>query len=99
MIGWIQGFPLWRKALWGLSVLLGTLGAVLLLMRRSLAPTLLWGAAILMVVGFVGHDLLLADGVKYYGQVGMISSTILNVLAILLAWHASIAARGRAFKR
>ncbi len=62
MIAWIQEFPVWRKMLWGLTVLTGTIGGVLLVLRRALAPSLLWAAAVLMLLAFVGHDILMADG-------------------------------------
>jgi len=99
MIAWIQDFPLWRKALWGLTVFLGTAGGVLLILHRKLGPTLLWLASLLMLLAFVGHDLMMAEGVKYYGQTGVIASSFMVALTMLLAWHASAAARTRRFKR
>jgi hypothetical protein len=98
MIVWIQGFPLWRKVLWAVTVLLGNGGAVLLLMRRPVAPALLWGAAILMLLAFIGYDLLLAKGSEYYGQTGLLASSFMIALAFLLALYASAALKGRYFK-
>lgn len=99
MIAWIQDFPIWRKAVWGLTVLLGTAGGVFLILQRKIAPTLLWLASLLMLLAFVGHDLMMAEGMKYYGQTGVIASSVMVALTFLLAWHASAAARGRRFKR
>ncbi len=99
MIIWIQDFPLWRKVLWGLTVLIGTLGSISLILRRASAPFLLWSAALLMLLGFVGHDIFLANGIKYYGQIGIISSSVLIGLAFVLAIHASFAARRKSYKR
>jgi hypothetical protein len=98
LIVWIQDFPVWRKALWVVTVLLGNGGAVLLLLRRPLAPALLWGAAMLMLIAFIGHDLLLAKGSEYYGQVGILASSFMIALAFLLALYASAASRRRYFK-
>ncbi len=99
MVAWVQGFPLWRKALWGLTIALGTAGGVLLILQRKLAPMLLWLASLLMLLAFVGHDIMLAEGIKYYGQTGVIASSVMVALTFLLAWHASAAAKGRRFKR
>jgi len=98
MIAWIQDFPLWRKALWGGTIVLGTAGGMLLILQRKLAPILLWLASLLMLLAFIGYDIMMAEGVKYYGQAGVIASGVMIALTMLLAWHASAAARRRRFK-
>ena len=89
MIAWIQDFPLWRTILWGATVAAGVIGPLLMLMRNGLAPTVMWAGVVGMILGFVGHDILMANGVKYYGQMGLIASVVLVVLYVLFAWYAS----------
>lgn len=88
MIGWIQGFPLWRVILWAFAVGAALVGAVLMLMKRALAVPVLWAGIAAMLIGFVGHDLLMADGAAYYGQAGLIASIIIVAISIAIAWYA-----------
>ncbi len=103
MIVWIQEFPVWRKMLWGFTVLLGTLGGVMLLMKRAQAPALLWGATMVALFAFVGHDILMAEGVKNYGHAGIITASVMIALGFVMALHASMAiaakSRNRQVKR
>ena len=89
MIAWIQGFPLWRKIMWALSVGLSALGGVLLVLRIGLASRALWTGAVLMIAGFVFHDLLMADGLKYYGAAGTIASIIIVLVSFGFAMYAT----------
>jgi hypothetical protein len=77
MIGWIQGFPLWRYALWGTTVIAGLAGAILMLARNKYAPLLFWVSVATGVFGFVVHDLVMANGLHYYGTLGTVVSVIL----------------------
>ena len=93
MIEWILAFPFWRKALWAISVAAGVFGALALLARRRIAVLLLLMYFALMVFGFAGHDILLADGAKMYGQLGLIGSAMLIVVAGLQWLYADRAAK------
>jgi hypothetical protein len=84
MISWVQDFPLWRKVVWGASIAAGVLGALLLFLRSGLAGHLLLLGWMLMAVGFVGHDLLMANGLENYGQTGIIAS--LGLLGVALVF-------------
>ncbi len=88
MIGWIGDFPMWRTLLWAVGVGAGFIGAVLLLMRNATAVPVLWAGVVAMLVGFIGHDLLMADGVKYYGTAGLIASAVIVVVTVFVAWYA-----------
>ena len=81
MIEWIAAFPFWRRAMWAIGVFAGLFGALALLARRRIAITLLLANTVLMVLGFVGHDILLADGIRMYGQLGLITSVVLIAVA------------------
>lgn len=89
MAAWINDFPIWRKALWMLTVAAGLVGPVLLLTRSSLAPAIMWTGVASMIVGFVAHDLLLANGLEMYGTAGLIASTILVGISAGFAGYAS----------
>lgn len=89
MIGWIAEFPMWRVLLWGLGVGAGLIGALLLIMRRGVAVPVLWTGVGALLVGFVGHDLLMADGVKHYGTEGIIASIVIIMITVAIAWYAS----------
>lgn len=93
MIAWMQGFPLWRKLLWGLSIGLGVLGALLLLFRTVFAGHVLTVAFVLMIGGFLAYDLPFANGAEMYGRDGLIGSTVLCLVAFGLAIAAYSLAR------
>lgn len=84
-IKWIQAFPLWRKVIEGVWVGAGLLGAIATLARLRIAGRLLAIAFVLMIVGFVGHDLIMADGARLYGQQGVLATTVWIVLAFIFA--------------
>jgi hypothetical protein len=85
MIAWMQGFPLWRKVVWGLGIGLGLLGGVLLVLRSRLAGPVMLAAVLLMAAAFVIHDLAMANGLEMYGREGVIGSVALIVVASLFA--------------
>ncbi len=99
MVSWLQNFPLLRKVVWALTSLLGTVGGMMLILRRSLAPLFLWMASGLMIISFLGYDLLLANGAHYYGLAGMISNSVMIAVTLLLAWYADAAIKARTFRR
>ena len=82
MFEWAQGFPLWRKAIWGASAGFGAIGSLLMLARSRKAGPLL-GVALLLLVGGFGYDLAFQDGILKYGEEGVIASVALIVLAAL----------------
>lgn len=87
---WIQGFPLWRDAIWGASIALGLLGSLLMFARVRLAGDVLFGAFVLLAAGFA-YDLALDGGMLNLGRKGLLASSILMGLAGLsaLAGYAS----------
>ena len=93
MIAWIKGFPFWRTLLWAIGVFAGLLGGLALIARRRVAVLLLLVNFGLMTLGFVGHDLLLANGVGMYGELGLVGSTVLILVAGAQWLYASRAAR------
>ncbi len=93
MIEWIAGFPFWRKAMWAIGVIVGVLGALALIARRRAAVALLVTNFVLMALGFAGHDILLAQGAKMYGQLGLLMSAVLIAVAAAQWFYADHAAK------
>lgn len=81
LIEWMTAFPFWRKALWAISAALGVFGALALLLRRRVAVALLVVHFVLMALGFAGYDILIANGAKMYGQLGLAMSAVLIIAA------------------
>lgn len=92
-IAWILAFPFWREAMWATSVGAGLFGALAFLARRRVAVVLFLVSFVLMVIGFAGHDILLADGARKYGVVGLVESAIRMLAAFGLWRYAERAAR------
>lgn len=92
MIEWILGFPLWRNILWILSVATGALGAIALVLRKKVAVRLFLINIATLLVGFVGHDILMADGVEMYGQMGLAASFIIIGVSVFFLWWSARAA-------
>lgn len=98
MAEWIEGFPFWRKAIWGLAVAASVLGSLALLLRRAVAVFLFWATVALMLVGFV-HDVAFADGARLYGTFGLVFVAVLVAIEAMLALYARWAARQGMLRR
>ncbi len=85
----VQGFPLWRTVLWYISIAGALFGGLLMLARSAWAVPLLWAVPLAMIIGFVGYDLLMSNGIEAYGQYGIIASTIMIIISIILALYAA----------
>lgn len=85
----INGFPLWREILWFISIGGALVGGLLMLIRSAWAVPFLWAVPLSMIIGFVGYDLMLANGVEAYGTYGLIASTIMIIISLVLALYAA----------
>ena len=85
----INGFPLWREILWFISIGGALIGGLLMLARSAWAVPFLWAVPISMLIGFIGYDLVLANGVEAYGTYGLIASTIMIIISLVLALYAA----------
>ncbi len=85
----VDGFPIWRTALWWISISGAIFGGALMLARSAWAVPLLWLVPITMIIGFVGHDLLMGNGIEAYGTYGIIASTIMILISLILALYAA----------
>lgn len=85
----IEGFPLWRNILWYISIGCALVGGILMLLRSAWAVPFLWAVPVSMIIGFVGYDLALANGVEAYGTYGLVASTIIIIISLILALYAA----------
>jgi hypothetical protein len=83
-----QAFPSWVWAVDGVAVVAGTLGSLLLLMRRRLALPLFWISLVAVVVLF-GYCLFPGRMLEVLGPAQSLPMPILvTVVALLLVWFA-----------
>lgn len=92
MIEWILGFPAWRKILWMASVAAGLIGAVALVLRKRVASLLFLFNFVTLLAGFVGHDILMANGIEMYGPLGLGMSMVIVAVSGFFWWWANRAA-------
>jgi len=92
MIEWILGFPLWRNILWIIAAAAGALGAIALVLRKKIASMLFLINFVTMLLGFVGHDILMANGIEMYGQLGLIASFVIIAVSGFFWWWSNRAA-------
>jgi hypothetical protein len=79
--------PAWVTAAFATAVTAGTLGCILLLLRKGLAlPVLIvsLGAVLLQM----SHAFLLSDVVRVAGAQAAVMPVMVTVVAVLLAWYA-----------
>lgn len=89
---YFYGFPAWVVAFWALAVWGGVLGALLLLLRKSLAVPVLLTSFVCMVVTAV-HNFLLSEGAEVMGGGGVAFSAAIFVIALGLWLYARTMAR------
>lgn len=85
----VAGFPLWREILWFISIGGALIGGILMLLRTAWAVPFLWAVPLSMIVGFVGYDLTMANGLEAYGTYGLVASTIIIIISLILALYAA----------
>ena len=87
--------PTWANAAFAVAVLGGTLGCVLLLMRKSWAvPVLVLSLASIAVQMF--HAFFLSPALEVLGAGGLVMPILVTAGAIFLIWYAR-RARGRSW--
>jgi hypothetical protein len=86
-VEFFYGFPAWVVAFWALAVWGGLIGAVLLLLRRSLATPVLLGSLMAMVVTSI-HNYALSNGLEVSGGAGVAFSGLIFLVALALWMYA-----------
>lgn len=84
---YFYGFPTWVVAFWAIAVWGGLLGAILLLLRKTLAAPVLLVSFIAMALTAV-YNFVLTNGMEIMGQEGTIFSAVIFVIALGLWLYA-----------
>lgn len=88
----MEASPMWVTGLFAIGVFAGALGTLGLLLRKSWARPLLILSLIAVILQFGGW-LLVTDAVAVIGPSVFAMPAVIVVVAILLAWLASVGAR------
>ena len=90
-----EGYPTWLWGVYGVAVVTGTLGSLLLLLRRKLALSVFWLSLVAVVVLF-GYALFPGRMLELMGAAQALPMPVMvTVAAVLLAWFSRKAiARG-----
>ncbi|GAA5191264.1 hypothetical protein [Ferrimonas gelatinilytica] len=81
-VAFFTGFPAWVDASWAVAVWGGLLGALLLLLRKSLAVPVLLISLLAMVLTTI-HNYLLMDGLQVMGDPFSLTFTLVIFLVAL----------------
>lgn len=82
-----ENMPTWATAVHATAVTMGTLGCVLLLLRRGLAVAC-FGLSLAALVVQMYYAFVYVDSVEIFGGGSAIVSTTVFVIAVLLLWYA-----------
>ncbi|MBC7987279.1 MAG: hypothetical protein H7X93_11525 [Sphingomonadaceae bacterium] len=93
MIALIDAAPEWRMILWGACVFLGVLAAIALLLRRAIAERIFWATVVGILIGLIGWDLTMGNGIKAYGPGGLAFQGFIVAAQAGFALYARWAAR------
>ena len=95
LIDYIDSFPIWASAGWGLGVWGGLLGAILLLMRHRLAAPVL-GLSLLGAIVGIGYQLMRPLDVPdmHTGFNAVVPYAIILIAALLFLYARSQRAKG-----
>lgn len=87
----MESVPAWATAAFAIAVFGGTLGCVLLLLKKALASPVF----IVSLVGIVAqlyHAFVIANAMEVYGPAGVVLPALVMVIGVLLVWYSRSAA-------
>lgn len=87
----IEATPAWATGAFAIAVWGGTLGAILLLLRRTFATPILIISLIGVVVQMI-HAFFISNSIEVYGPGGMAMPAMVMIFAIFLIWFSRKAA-------
>lgn len=80
---YMENTPAWVTACFAIAVWGGTLGSILLLIRKKVAYTTLI-ISLIAVIFQIGHSLLLSNAIEVYGPSGLVLPTVILAIGIYL---------------
>ncbi|NJN25462.1 MAG: hypothetical protein HC819_05600 [Cyclobacteriaceae bacterium] len=83
-----ESTPMWLKVLYGLAVVTGTFGCILLLMKKSLARPILIISFVAVLVQMI-YSLTMSKALEVYGSAGVIMPLVVLLIAGFLVWYAN----------
>ena len=82
-----ENIPAWATAAFALAVFGGTLGCILLLLRKKLA-TFVFIISFISIMAQMTYSLFMSDAIQVYGPVeGIIMPVILIIIGAFLVWY------------
>ncbi len=86
--------PVWATVAFGVAVIGGALGCVLLLIRKKLATTVLTLSLLGIIVQMI-YSFFISNSIEVFGPGGMIMPLMVLLIGIYLVWFSrNAAARG-----
>lgn len=82
------GFPMWLVIVWGIAVIGGLLGSLLLLLRNKLAFPVLAASLVAMVTTAI-HNFAISNGLEIMGTLGVIFTVVIFTIALLLVLYSA----------
>ena len=87
-------FPVWMFVLWAIGNFGGLIGALLLLMKKSLAVPFLAASLVAGIITTV-NTYAFAEGLKFTGTAGLVTSLVfLTIAALVLVYARKMTAKG-----
>jgi hypothetical protein len=79
--------PVWMTVVFAIAVLDGTLGCVLLLMKKALAGPVLITSLVAVLIQ-MSYWIFMTNSLEVYGPTGIIMPVIVSSIAAFLVWYA-----------
>ena len=82
----VEAIPAWATAAFAIAVFGGTLGCVLLLMKKVLASSL-FVISLAGIVAQMYHAFVIAGAFEVHGPAGLVLPALVTAIGVLLIWY------------
>ncbi len=83
-----ENTPVWLKFIYGVAVFSGTLGCILLLMRKASAIRVFIVSLVTILIQML-YSLFMTNAIEVYGAVGIVMPLLVIGIAIFLIWYSN----------
>jgi len=87
-----ESSPIWLKFVYGVAVFGGTLGCILLLMKKVAAIRVLIISLVAILIQML-YSIFFTKGMDVYGPTALVMPLLVIAIAIFLVWYSKFAAR------